>query len=94
MSIFKSHNVRVRVFVCVLGVQSDSLHLSLTLSAPSPHISQIPVLVGAKDYPDDIDTVVKRLHGIIADLEKEGYAANEIGVCVCVCRVCMPCVYV
>lgn len=29
--------------------------------------------------PDDIDVSVKRIHGMIADLEKEGYDAREIG---------------
>jgi len=52
---------------------SPSLSLSLT---------QIPLTPGAKDYTADIEVSVKRIHGLIADLEKEGYVSREIGQCV------------
>jgi len=41
-------------------------------------IEEIPVAPGAKDYPDDIEASVKRIHLMIADLEKEGYDSREI----------------
>mmetsp|Transcript_62136 Transcript_62136/g.147220 ORF Transcript_62136/g.147220 Transcript_62136/m.147220 type:complete len:213 (+) Transcript_62136:38-676(+) len=41
-------------------------------------IEDIPVTQDAKDYPKDIEKSVTRIHAMVGDLEKEGYASNEI----------------
>jgi lysophospholipase-2 len=43
-------------------------------------IEDIPVTQNAKDYPADIEASVARIHTMIAELEKDGFASTEIVV--------------